>query len=517
MGAPSLPDTYHKAGVDSPTTRSAEIGSLLAGVVEPDWERVRTWQNDEIFGTEVAARLKHPVDYATLIQKRGDTVSLTLQPPHVWILLNEHRETGEMGCLLATLLPDESYEGDASVLGSNPEGSDFYGLAIYSRPDGTPLWGQRFEDGEIVNSLEFDSKYEDEADPDITIRMGITAGAETRTWVIIQFPGGNIYMYYIEDIIVTPPKDEEETLLPKDWGGGGGENNNNGPDPGGTGDGNPSSDNDNDNNEMFTLTLSTHPAEGGTVSGGGTYPANTNVRISATANPGYTFNYWMGDFTAPYAEVSINLTRDLTFTAGFTPFAIASDPCSDLENGKANPVVNMELAPPSTSNIAGATYGDTRDGGKSFHDGIDLAGEVGTPIYSQFDGTIGKVVDEQPNKIKSGKDYVYPTDYSGDKNNAGNRIYVNSTIDGKTVSNGYWHLQAETPIAENPRTGSQWATGDTINAGELIGYIGITGNANPNVPHLHLNTKVGGDKTDPADYLNATISTSTVDITTPCD
>ena len=93
--------------------------------------------------------------------------------------------------------------------------------------------------------------------------------------------------------------------------------------------------------------------------------------------------------------------------------------------------------------------------------------------------------------------------------------------EGSPASNQYMHLQAGTPIATNPRTGQPWASGNTIYAGELIGFIGVTGNANPNVPHLHIKTTMGingtGTAVNPVNYLNATVSTSTTTITTPCD
>ncbi len=192
------------------------------------------------------------------------------------------------------------------------------------------------------------------------------------------------------------------------------------------------------------------------------------------------------------------------------------EPCSDLVNNKANPLVDMALEPPNPSNIAGGTYGYTRIdkyGKSKFHNGIDLAGMVGTPIYAQFDGTVGKVVSEQPNRV----DGFYPVGYDGDVDHAGNRIYINSTVNGNTVNIGYWHLQAGTPIAINPQTGKPWQTGDVVKAGALIGYIGITGNSSPNLPHLHLTTQVNGVRTDPATYLEATVSTKTTTITTPCD
>jgi murein DD-endopeptidase MepM/ murein hydrolase activator NlpD len=192
-------------------------------------------------------------------------------------------------------------------------------------------------------------------------------------------------------------------------------------------------------------------------------------------------------------------------------------PCNDVANGKANPLVDMALAPPVPWNIAGATFGWTRTdeyGDLKLHKGIDLAGPVGTPIYAQFNGIItGPRVNTQPNRI--GK--KYPSGYSGDRDGAGNRISITSTVGGKTVTNSYWHLRAGDPFGINPRTESPWALGDLIYAGEIIGYIGITGNAGADVPHLHLKTTENGDLVNPTKYLNATVSPSTATIATPCD
>ncbi len=174
---------------------------------------------------------------------------------------------------------------------------------------------------------------------------------------------------------------------------------------------------------------------------------------------------------------------------------------------------HMELAPPNPDKIAGATWGNTRKGGIEFHHGTDLSGDVGSPVCAQFDGTIGKIVWQQPNRIGGN----YPDGYSDDNNDAGNRIYVNSIVDGNTVNNGYWHLQAGNAIANNPRTGQPFTTGDTVYAGEVIGYIGYTGNANVNVPHVHVNTYKNWIEINPELYFNATIDPTTTTITTPCD
>jgi murein DD-endopeptidase MepM/ murein hydrolase activator NlpD len=196
-------------------------------------------------------------------------------------------------------------------------------------------------------------------------------------------------------------------------------------------------------------------------------------------------------------------------------------PCADSLNNKANPLTDMALAAPVPWNIPGATFGWTRKkdiNTPKYHNGIDLAGPVGTPVYAQFDGIIGgTIVSTQPNRILVGKTYVYPEGYSGDINGGGNRISVTSTINGKTVTNSYMHLMAGNPFGINPRTHSPWASGDYILTGEIIGYIGITGNPDPNIPHLHLTTIENGDDVNPTKYLNATVTPSSTTITTPCD
>jgi murein DD-endopeptidase MepM/ murein hydrolase activator NlpD len=192
-------------------------------------------------------------------------------------------------------------------------------------------------------------------------------------------------------------------------------------------------------------------------------------------------------------------------------------PCADEENNKVNPLTDMALAAPVPWNIAGATFGWTRKkdiNTPKYHNGIDLAGPIGTPVYAQFDGVIGgTIVSNQPNRI----DGELPSGYSGDDDYAGNRLSVISTVGGKTVTNSYWHLRAGEPFGINPRENRPWASGDLIYTGEIIGYIGISGNADPNIPHLHLKTTENSEDVNPAKYLNATVNPKSKTITTPCD
>ena len=70
--------------------------------------------------------------------------------------------------------------------------------------------------------------------------------------------------------------------------------------------------------EKYTVTVSASPAEGGTVSGGGTYDEGTAVTVTATAEEGYHFVKWVEDST----EVSANLSYTFTITANCTLTAV---------------------------------------------------------------------------------------------------------------------------------------------------------------------------------------------------
>lgn len=168
----------------------------------------------------------------------------------------------------------------------------------------------------------------------------------------------------------------------------------------------------------------------------------------------------------------------------------------------------MELAPTNSGNILNALYstktdkrGNTRDSGQ--HNGIDFAARVGTPVFSMYDGTITKVVSCQPDGNPKGFSNDIP-----DKNPAGNRIEVKSTINGQTYFLGYWHLQAGNAVAVNPRTQQPFKVNDFVYRGEILGYSGRTGNAHDvNNPHLHLNMKdSNGNRVDPAPFVNGTIT-----------
>ena len=99
------------------------------------------------------------------------------------------------------------------------------------------------------------------------------------------------------------------------------------------------------------------------------------------------------------------------------------------------------------------TFGDSRSGGQRGHEAIDILAPLGTPVLAADDGRIAKLFLSQPGGIT-----VYQFDPSG------------------RVAYYYAHLD---------RYADGLAEGQTVRRGSLIGYVGATGNARPDAPHLH--------------------------------
>lgn len=114
------------------------------------------------------------------------------------------------------------------------------------------------------------------------------------------------------------------------------------------------------------------------------------------------------------------------------------------------------------------TFGNSRSYGyKRRHLGHDLMGSIGTPIIAIESGTIEAI---------------------GWNQYGGWRIGIRS-FDKKRYYY-YAHLRKNHPYAQN------FKEGDTVNSGDVIGYLGMTGYSstenvnNINVPHLHLGVQL---------------------------
>jgi uncharacterized repeat protein (TIGR02543 family) len=88
--------------------------------------------------------------------------------------------------------------------------------------------------------------------------------------------------------------------------------------------------------QTYTLTTSVNPSGAGSVSpSGGEYDAGTEVSVSATANSGYSFDYWSGDSNATGPNIKITMNSDMNLIANFVavPTVLFSDDFSDPHSG----------------------------------------------------------------------------------------------------------------------------------------------------------------------------------------
>lgn len=99
------------------------------------------------------------------------------------------------------------------------------------------------------------------------------------------------------------------------------------------------------------------------------------------------------------------------------------------------------------------TFADGRDNNQRGHEAIDIQAPRGTPVLAVDDGPIAKLFVSKPGGIT-----IYQFDGTGQ------------------LAYYYAHLDAYAPGLKE---------GQNIRRGSVIGYVGSSGNANPESPHLH--------------------------------
>jgi len=126
----------------------------------------------------------------------------------------------------------------------------------------------------------------------------------------------------------------------------------------------------------------------------------------------------------------------------------------------AVPPPSVDLAGPvlSVLPIAGLTARDLHDNfserrGATLHEAIDIMEPRGTPVRAVVDGTIAKLFLSRA---------------------GGNTIYLFDS--GRVYSYYYAHLD---------RYADGLHEGQRVSAGDVIAYVGSTGNASASAPHLH--------------------------------
>lgn len=122
------------------------------------------------------------------------------------------------------------------------------------------------------------------------------------------------------------------------------------------------------------------------------------------------------------------------------------------------------------------SWGDPRDGGKRSHRGIDIFAPRGTPIVAVLDGIIS---------------------YIGDQPKGGHSLWLTSEAG---TSFYYAHLD-------------RWAPGlyegMEVQSGDLLGFVGNTGNALTTPPHLHFAVNQNDEMVNPFPILTKAIPVRT--------
>ncbi|GAA4805137.1 peptidoglycan-binding protein [Lysobacter hankyongensis] len=118
----------------------------------------------------------------------------------------------------------------------------------------------------------------------------------------------------------------------------------------------------------------------------------------------------------------------------------------------------------------GGEFGESRDGGKREHKGIDIVGEIGDPIEAFRPGEVIQVTEGHPD--------------------AGNYIVIDH---GDGLTSRYLHLDT-----------INVTVGQKVDENTVIGTMGRSGNTpDEGDTHLHFETRENGSAVDPRKYLDA--------------
>ena len=129
-------------------------------------------------------------------------------------------------------------------------------------------------------------------------------------------------------------------------------------------------------------------------------------------------------------------------------------------------------------------WGEIRGNGKRVHEGIDIRAQKGSPIVAIADGRVNTI------SYSESSGYYIAIDHQ----NGWLSLYVHLDDD----INGNDNLGGRnTAFADDIYLGGE------VIAGQTIGYVGDSGNADGTVPHVHFEVRYMGKSYDVYDYINS--------------
>ena len=195
------------------------------------------------------------------------------------------------------------------------------------------------------------------------------------------------------------------------------------------------------------------------------FPARRGQRIAiAAAFDGELFLDLIDDEGAVVAsaggdrnvEVTYDVEEDDPLILRAQPELLRGGPYELRHRAEAAFAFPVQDVPPRA--VSGV-FGDPRDGGRRSHEGIDIFAKRGTPAVAAVDGWITGAA---TNRL------------------GGNVVWLWSPA--RRVALYYAHLDRRTVTR-----------GQRVEAGDVVGYVGTTGNARGTSPHLHFGIYASGE------------------------
>src|SRR6185503_4919074 len=201
----------------------------------------------------------------------------------------------------------------------------------------------------------------------------------------------------------------------------------------------------------------THGASAGAAVGGSNIPAAAQAQVEKTVEQAGSQLAAQGNagYSGTTSPGTTGTGTPTTAPGATTPVSNPA-PGTTTVSGCGSSTIIRPVSGPVTS-----PYGPR--GGRN-HDGMDIGAPTGTPVRAAACGTVS---------------------LAGQQSGYGNIVCITHTSQFSTC---YAHLS---------RFGT--STGAHVQQGQVIGYVGCTGNCTG--PHLHFETRVGGVARNPTQYL----------------
>ena len=174
----------------------------------------------------------------------------------------------------------------------------------------------------------------------------------------------------------------------------------------------------------------------------------SNIVTAALVSAFWIVAYNIGGSTGSNGDVQVAGDKQVVAAPGRSPVTVAEGVVVG-PSGLAIPVAGVKA-----SQLVD-TFTQARAGGARVHDAIDIMAPEGTPVFAAAPGTVEKLF------------------YS----NGGGGISAYVRSDDGAWTYYYAHLRNYAPNLHE---------GQRINRGDAIGFVGHTGNASAEGPHLHM-------------------------------